>query len=186
MTRRGARRRAIGFGALALGAIILPPLASRQWWEIGAGLALCLVAAAIAVEDMARMLIPDGLTLAIGAIAVTVFAFQGGDPAGFGRLALLALGTAVTLFAVSQTYAWLRGREGIGFGDVKLVGASALLVGPWGVALQILLAATAAIFFVIIRAARRGRSLRAAARIPFATFLAPSLVIVWAWLGPFP
>jgi len=45
-----------------------------------------------------------------------------------------------------------------------------------------LLAAGAALIFAVIRALRLRRPLRAAARVPFGTFLAPALVIVWAWL----
>ena len=71
--------------------------------------------------------------------------------------------------------------EALGLGDVKLVGASAVLVGPWGVAMQLMLASLAAILFAALRARRKGRRLRASARIPFGTFLAPAAVIVWAW-----
>ena len=186
MSRRGARRRGMAVGALALAAATLPALVERPWWAIAAGLSLCLVAAAIAVEDMAKMLIPDGLTAAVAVIGLVLFALEGGDAIAFAWLAAYALLTAATLFAISLAYARLRDREGIGFGDVKLVGASALLVGPWGVAMQVLLASTAAILFVVIRAIRRRRPLRSVARVPFGAFLAPSLVIVWAWLGPLP
>lgn len=186
MSRRGTRRRGMAIGALTLAAATLPAIVERPWWVIAGGLSLCLVASAIAVEDMARMLIPDGLTAAMAAIGIVLFALSGGNVIGFAFLTAYALLTAATLFAVSLVYARLRDREGIGFGDVKLVGASALLVGPWGVAMQILLASTAAILFVVIRAIRRRRPLRSVARVPFGAFLAPALVIVWAWLGPLP
>lgn len=171
----------IAIGAAALAAAVLPAIAHQPAWHVGAGLALCALAAAIAMEDLLTMLIPDVLVAALTLVAAGLVVARNPDPVAFLKTALAALAVAGGLFLFSHAYTWLRGMTALGFGDVKLVGASALLIGPWGVGLQILLASTAALIFVLIRAARRRRRLRATMRLPFGTFLAPSLVIVWAW-----
>lgn len=186
MIRSVARRRGIAVGALALVVATLPALVGRPWWSMAAGIALCLAASAIAVEDMAKMQIPDGLTASVAAVGLAILVLEGRDPIDVAWFVIWAFLTAAALAAFSWAYSWLRGREAIGFGDVKLVGASALLIGPWGVGMQVLLASMAAILFVAIRSIRRGRRPRAAARIPFGSFLAPALVIVWAWFPAIP
>ena len=88
----------------------------------------------------------------------------------FGWLGM-AFGVAALLFLFSFVYGRLRGVSVMGFGDIKLVAASALLVGPWGLGLQILIASLSALIFVLIRSIRRGRRPRFAAALPFGTFL---------------
>ncbi len=181
--RRG-RRSGVVAGTAALAVAVLPALVNQPPWHIAAGVALCIITAAIAVEDLLTMLIPDAQIAALAAVSAGLILPQTPDWRSFFDAVLAALAVALGLFLFSAVYSRLRGLTVLGFGDVKLIGASALLVGPFGVGLQILLASIAALLFVVIRAARRGRRLRATMRLPFATFLAPSLVIVWAWFLP--
>lgn len=181
MTRCTARRRGMLVGALFLAAATVPALMGRPAWIVIASLALCLIAAAIAVEDLTTMLIPDGHTAGIALTATLVFLGEGNDVAALLRMVAVAVAFGLALFLIGLAYARLRGREGIGFGDVKLLAASAMLVGVWGVGLQLILASMAAAMFVTIRAIRRRRPLRSTARVPFGAFLAPALVIIWAW-----
>lgn len=182
--RRGRRSGGVAVGAAALAAAALPALAAQPAWVVAAGLALCGLAAAIAVEDLLTMLIPDALIAALALVSAGLLLMTApGWPAFLGAV-LAALAVALGLFLFSAVYSRLRGMTVLGFGDVKLIGASALLIGPSGVGLQVLLASIAALVFAVLRALRRGRRLRATMRLPFATFLAPALVIVWAWLLP--
>lgn len=182
MKRARARRCGLLVGTPLLAAAILPAVAGRPLWIVLAALCLCLVAVAIAVHDLTTMLIPDLLTAALAALALIVQALEGWWPSDMLRQAALAFGLAAALFALSLAYAALRGQTGVGFGDVKLIAASGLLVGVWGVGMQLLLASVAAIAFVLIRAIRRRRPLSARMRVPFGAFLAPAAVLVWAWL----
>lgn len=182
--RRGRRCGSVMLVAAALVAAAVPALASQPAWVVGLGLALCGLAAAIAVEDLLTMLIPDSLVAALALVSAGLLAAAVPDRQAFLDAVLAALAVAFGLFLFSAVYSRLRGMTVLGFGDVKLIGASALLVGPFGVGLQILLASTAALIFAGFRALRRGRRLRATMRLPFATFLAPALVIVWAWFLP--
>jgi len=181
MTRRRARRYGMLIGTPFLAAVVLPALIDRPTWLLGAGAALCLVAVAIAVHDLTSMLIPDRYTASLAGIGALALVAEGAMPVDVLVAAAGALAIGAGLFAISLAYGWIRGFDGIGLGDVKLLAASAMLVGPWGIGLQLVLATTAALTFVVIRSVRRGRRLRATTRIPFGAFLAPSAVIVWAW-----
>jgi leader peptidase (prepilin peptidase)/N-methyltransferase len=177
-----ARHRSTAAVAFALAVGTVPAVIGSPAFFVASTLALCLLAAAIAVHDLASLLIPDRYTAGILVVALADWWFEAGDYAALvwrigpaGALMLL-----LCLFDVA--YGRLRGRDGIGFGDIKLIGVSAALVGLAGVGAQIVLASVAALIFSVIRAVRLRRPLRAAARVPFGTFLAPALVIVWAWL----
>jgi leader peptidase (prepilin peptidase)/N-methyltransferase len=170
----------VAITACLLVAATLPPMLGAPLWLHAAWLLLCLLAAAIAIEDLAHMLVPDGYTAGI-AIIGALLAYAGRGWTGLGAAALDATILSAGLMLVTMAYEWLRGRSGLGFGDVKLLSASALLIGLWGVGVQIVFASVAALAFIAIRAVRRRRPLRAVSRIPFATFLAPALVFVWAW-----
>ncbi|MBZ9811860.1 MULTISPECIES: prepilin peptidase [unclassified Mesorhizobium] len=179
-----ARRQSTAVVAFVLAVGTMPAVIGSSAFVLVSTLALCLLVAAIAVHDLASLLIPDRYTAGILVVALADWWFEAGDFAtlvwsiGYGA-ALMAL---LCLFEVA--YGRLRGRDGIGFGDIKLIGVSAVLVGLAGVGAQIVLASVAALLFSVIRAVRLRRPLRAAARVPFGTFLAPALVIVWAWLPP--
>lgn len=171
---------AIAIMGCLLAAATLPPMLQESPFRQVAWLMLCALAAAIAIEDLARMLIPDGYTAAIAFVGAALALATHGW-AGLGVASIEAAILAACLMLMSLLYERLRGRSGLGFGDVKLLSASALLIGVWGVGMQILFASVAALVFTALRAARRRRPLKAVTRIPFATFLAPALVLVWAW-----
>jgi leader peptidase (prepilin peptidase)/N-methyltransferase len=89
-----------------------------------------------------------------------------------------AFGTAVVLALLRRCYAWIRRREGLGFGDVKLAAA----VGAWlpldTIPLCFGLAASAALVTVMV-AHLRGRSIEGAMKLPFGAFLCPALWLVF-------
>lgn len=177
-----ARRRATAAVAFVLAVGTVPAVVGSHPFIVVVMLALCLLAAAIAVYDLATLLIPDRYTIGIMAVALADWWFESGDPTALAWRVGPGVVLLLLLWLFDLAYGMLRGRDGIGFGDIKLIGVSAVLVGLAGVGAQIMLAAGAALIFAVIRALRLGRPLRAAARVPFGTFLAPALVIVWAWL----
>jgi len=183
MIRRAGHGTALVLVTLVVAAITAPAMLHRPLHEILAAAALCVLAASIAVEDLRAMLIPDMPVLAIGLVGLGLAIHDIGDAAGIARWVVAAAAVAGALLAFSELYGRLRGRSVLGFGDIKLVAASGLLIGPWGVGLQILIASISAMIFVIIRGVRRGRRLRWSASVPFGTFLAPAAIFVWAWFG---
>jgi leader peptidase (prepilin peptidase) / N-methyltransferase len=153
---------------------------------------LAVIAARIAVEDLARFSIRDMDTalIAAGALAFRLLVSAEGETGAHMMNALAAGGVVFAFFAgFSWIYGRIRGMDALGFGDVKLLAASALWLGVMGLAIQLLLASVAALCFAALRAKRLRRPLRRASRLPFATFLAPALVIVFAmsrnltWMG---
>jgi leader peptidase (prepilin peptidase)/N-methyltransferase len=126
--------------------------------------------------DARTYLLPDLVTLGTFVCGVLVqFALDPFSPAEAAGLGLArGAATALVLALVRWGYAWRRGREGIGLGDVKLAAA----IGAWlpveAIPMCFLLA-TAAAFTAVLFARLRGESFDRATRIPFGTFLCPSL-----------
>ena len=126
--------------------------------------------------DLRRWLLPDVLTLPLvlaGLVAAAVF-----DPAGLMQRALGAALGYTSLAAVAALYRKLRGREGLGGGDAKLLAASGAWVGAAALPQVILLAALSAL---LVAAGLRltGVRLRASSAVPFGPFLALATWVVW-------
>lgn len=142
---------------------------------------------AIAIVDARRFTIPDVLSLP--AIPAGLLASGWLHDPWSGQLVSLdhvigaCLGGAA-FWLVREAYWRLRGREGLGLGDVKLAAAGGAWTGWENLADVVLLASAGALSFAIALAAvRRGR-LSGTERLPFGAFLAPSIWVVWclgAW-----
>jgi leader peptidase (prepilin peptidase)/N-methyltransferase len=137
---------------------------------------------AIAAIDARRFTIPDALSLP----AIPAGLLASGyllDPAS-GLLVSLdhvigaCLGGAV-FWLVREAYFRFRGREGLGLGDVKLASAGGAWIGWEHLFGAVLLASTVALGLAAALAVVRRKSLSGAERIPFGTFLAPSIWMVW-------
>lgn len=101
---------------------------------------LPLTAALLAITflDIDYFWVPDVIVLPATALAV-LYVFR---PGGDGSLTtLLGLIPAALLLAVALGFKWVLGKEGLGFGDIKLLALLGLLVGPMQ-SLSLLLLAT--------------------------------------------
>jgi leader peptidase (prepilin peptidase)/N-methyltransferase len=147
----------------------------------GAGLA-CLVIA-IAAVDARRFIIPDELTAAAVALGLVDATIR--HPDGLAEaLALAALRGAIVaaaFFGLWALYRRLRGREGIGLGDVKLAGVAGAWLDWPSIPIAVEIAALAALAVCVVRWLALGRTISATMRLPFGAFLAPAIWI--AWLG---
>jgi leader peptidase (prepilin peptidase) / N-methyltransferase len=84
---------------------------------------------AIAISDARRFIIPDPLVLAalgLGLLQALLVPFEDNFAALAGSI-LRGLLLALAFWGLRKLYKRLRGREGIGFGDVKL----AAVAGVW-------------------------------------------------------
>jgi leader peptidase (prepilin peptidase)/N-methyltransferase len=119
------------------------------------------------VIDLQHRILPNVIT-----IPGIVVGFLLSEVAGPGWLASL-IGVAVGaggLFAISEIYYRVRHEEGLGMGDVKMLGMIGAFLGWKLVILTLVLSSVAgSIFSVVILMARKG-SLKSA--LPFGTFLA--------------
>lgn len=131
--------------------------------------------------DVRCWLLPDALTLPLviaGLAAAVAF-----DPE---RLTDRALGAALgylSLRVVALLYRGLRGREGLGHGDAKLLAASGAWVGAMMLPQVVLGAAVSAL---LMAACLRLAGVRLGARsaMPFGPFLALATWLIWL-RGPF-
>jgi leader peptidase (prepilin peptidase) / N-methyltransferase len=145
----------------------------------GAGLALLMLA--IAVADARAFIIPDELTLAaliLGVLALALapsHTFAEDVALAVLRGALLAL----AFLALRIGYRYLRGRQGIGLGDVKLAGVCGLWLGWLTIPIAVETAALSALSVYLLRQLASGRPARATARLPFGVFFAPAIWLAW-------
>ena len=144
------------------------------------GAALGWLMLAIAHSDARRFVVPNPLVAAAFALGlVEAMVASGGGleaPAIAAAQAALAAGA---LLAIELIYRRLRGRAGLGLGDVKLAGVAGAWLSASLLPAAIELAALAALLAYAARQIRKRRQFRSRSRLPFAAFLAPSIWIVW-------
>jgi leader peptidase (prepilin peptidase) / N-methyltransferase len=141
-----------------------------------ATLALVLILAAITLTDIRRMIIPDIWNALLGFCGVFAAAL---DP--LKGIVWALTGMAVALAAsllLRAIYARLRGRQGLGLGDVKFFTAAGAWVGAAGLAFVALFASISGLAFVIALHLA-GRPVTAASRIAFGPHLAVGLLLTW-------
>ena len=145
--------------------------------EIAAAATLSAVCLALAWNDLRRYLLPDPLTLAL-AVSGLLFAFllnrdgitdhAVGLIAGFASFALIA-----------RLYRGIRGREGLGGGDAKLMAGAGAWVGWQGLPSTVLIGTIAALSVTLLAAKVRGHDLSAETPVPLGVFLAFGLWVTW-------
>jgi leader peptidase (prepilin peptidase)/N-methyltransferase len=147
----------------------------------GAGLACVMVA--IAAVDARRFIIPDELSAAALALGLGHVAIAHPDAIGEALAAAALRGgvMAMLFFALWAGYRRLRGRDGIGLGDVKLAGVAGVWLDWTSLPIAVEIAALAALAVCLVRSVAFGRRISAGTRLPFGLFLAPAIWI--AWLG---
>jgi len=159
---------AAAIGLVACAAHPLPLAAATAllgWW-------LLLVAAL----DLEHHWLPDALTLPLIPLGLAAAWAGLGPPLG-ERLAGAALGWAV-LAGLAFLYRSLRGREGMGGGDPKLMAALGAWVGAWQ--LPVLLLGAGLVGLAAVLAMRlRGEPVAATSRLPLGTLLALAAWPVW-------
>lgn len=145
------------------------------------GAALAGLMGAIAAIDARRFVIPDLLT-ACALMLGLVRAGIEGAPFAVEAIALSVLrgaAAALVLLAIRAGYRMLRGREGLGLGDVKLAGVAGVWVGATTLVVVVEIAAVAALAVYAVRQFVSGRALRMSSRLPFGFYLAPAIWVGW-------
>jgi leader peptidase (prepilin peptidase)/N-methyltransferase len=124
------------------------------------------------VTDLQHKILPNVITLP--GIVVGFISSLFLPPGWFDSLIGILVG-AGTLFAIAETYYRLRGQEGMGMGDVKLLGMIGAFLGWKLVLLTLVLASVAgSIAGGVLIATGRGDAKYA---LPFGTFLAVGAII---------
>lgn len=151
----------------------------------------------LAALDAEHLWLPNAITLPGIALGVVFTVLNGYASAGADAQTsplFLLLNTAFSIVAaaglillIRWTYKLVRGHEGMGLGDAKLMAMLAAWLGLPGAllafALGVLLGAVAALALLAVPAARRGPQPWALTRLPLGTFLCIGGVVSALW-GP--
>lgn len=168
-------------------AIELAALAAAIWSSaLFSGFALlascCLgwALVALAAMDLKYFLLPDFLTLPL-AVAGLLANFHF-DRASLPDHALGAVLGYAFVRVLRVAYRGVRGREGMGLGDAKMLAAAGAWVSWQGLPSVVLLASLLGLAAMLVRA-WQGRRIDPAQHIPFGVFLGAGLWVVWLY-GP--
>ncbi|MBZ0269232.1 prepilin peptidase [bacterium] len=133
----------------------------------------------VTLIDFDHMIIPDSITLpGIGLGLLAAFLGAAVDPKQALTGILVGGGG---LFAVAAGYRAATGRDGLGGGDVKLLGMVGAFLGPVGAFLTIMIGSVAGTLFAVVFMLRSGKG--RTAELPFGTFLAPGALVAMLF-GP--
>jgi len=158
------------WAAAVVGGGWLLPATALLGWTL-----LCL-----AVIDARHLILPDALTLPLLLLGLVVAALLPG-----GRLVDHGIGAAVGFLAfaaVGAIYRRLRGRDGLGLGDAKLLAAAGAWVGWAGLPGVVLIAAALGLL-ATLALRMTGRGGPAEAPVPFGPWLCAAIWCTWLY-GP--
>ena len=144
-----------------------------------AGLAVIMVT--IAAIDARRLIIPDELSATAFVLGLVHAAFEDADAwvDAVAAAVLRAIMLALVFMALRMMYRWLRGRHGIGLGDVKLAAVAGAWLDWLMIPIAIEIAALAALAFYLARQFALDRSVRPFSALPFGLFFAPAIWLGW-------
>lgn len=132
---------------------------------------------ALAVADLRWFRLPEPLMAVAAALGLALS--LAGDGSGWPDLAQrvtwalwgAAIGGGV-FWLIRAGYGFFTGREGMGFGDVMMIATLGLALGAVRLPLVVLFGAGTALVLTLLRARRKGRSVRRLGRLPFGAALA--------------
>ena len=168
-------------------------LAALALWAglglLGAMVFWCLLA--LILSDLRFYRLPDVLTGALVVLACGLALWPPGgsawDWAGLGQAVLGGTVGVAVFWALGAVFRLLRGRVGMGAGDIRLMAGLGALIVPaagWdGLALMTLIAGLSGIALGLMRAARRGRGPTRQIRLPFGACLAGAAIVVRVHAG---
>jgi leader peptidase (prepilin peptidase)/N-methyltransferase len=134
------------------------------------------VSLALALIDLEHQILPDVMTYPAIVFGL-VFSWFGGFTSFVDSVAGALVGAALPTMVI-LLYRWLRGIEGMGWGDVKYLAAIGAVVGLQGCLMVLVMAAVlGAMVGGVLIALGRGSGKTA---LPFGTFLAVA-VILWLY-----
>jgi leader peptidase (prepilin peptidase)/N-methyltransferase len=158
--------------AVAVSAILVDPEPARLWLDCALGWVLL----ALAWIDAEWFLLPDALTLPLIPAGLAAAAWIA--PEDLYDHALGAVLGYLGFWLIAALYLRLRGREGLGLGDAKLLAAAGAWLGWAALPMIVLIAAIGALIVALIMALS-GRRIDATTALPFGPFLALAIWLAW-------
>lgn len=164
--------------AAVLSFMLLPPVAAL------ATILLAALMVLITLIDLRHYIIPNVLSypaVPLGVLA-NIAVFHGNDwTAGLIESVTGAVLAGGSFYLLRAAWFRLRGFEGLGLGDVKLAAVAGAWLGPLLLASTFLVAALGGLAAVAVMAVLPGRQLKLGDPIPFGSFIAPAILLFWAW-----
>ncbi|KCZ52579.1 hypothetical protein HY29_04685 [Hyphomonas beringensis] len=158
---------------VAISAIAFVPNGPLLWFSLGLGALLV----ALSIIDLRTLTLPDALNLAVlilGALMVWLT-----RPDAWPHHLIGAFAGYTLLVMVEITYRQMRGRDGLGRGDAKLLGALGMWTGWAGLAPIMLVASVCGLLAVGILSLTSKRTFDSTSAIAFGPFIALGGWIVW-------
>jgi leader peptidase (prepilin peptidase) / N-methyltransferase len=144
---------------------------------------LLFTAIAITIVDYRSFIIPDIFSLPaipLGIVANLISADVGLHSSAVADSLIGAAVGGSSFYLLRSSYRRFRGFEGLGMGDVKLATAAGAWVGLEALPIVLFMATGAAVSAVAVRYVIGAKeSITRTTPIPFGTFLAPSLWLIW-------
>lgn len=177
-----AARLGLFYPAIEIGALIVALWAATalDGWLLWAGCALGWTLLALGLIDLRHLVLPDALTLPL--IPAGLGVAYGLDPLLLADHAIGAGAGFAAFWAIGFAYRRLRGREGLGLGDAKLLAGAGAWVSWSGLPGVVLLAALAGLTAALVRSAT-GRAVSLTDEVPLGAFLCLATWLVWLY-GP--
>jgi leader peptidase (prepilin peptidase) / N-methyltransferase len=146
-----------------------------------AGGALALLMILIAAVDARRYVIPDQLTAAslIIGCAHAVIVATDGIATELAQAAWRAAVLAGIFWSLRSAYRHLRGRDGMGLGDVKLAGVAGVWLDWPMIPIAIEIAALAGLTAYLTRHLLARKPMHLTGKLPFGLFFAPAIWLAW-------
>jgi leader peptidase (prepilin peptidase) / N-methyltransferase len=164
---------AIELAALAVAASAVWVLSG---WLLWVSLALGWTLLALAAIDLRHYLLPDVLTLALIPAGLAVALAL--DPALLPAHLLGALLGFATFVVIGQVYRRLRGRDGLGLGDAKLLAAAGAWLG-WAALPSVVAIGAVLALALALAQALGGAKLALTGKLAFGPHLALAFWLVW-------
>lgn len=165
---------------LASTAIALSAVYGFDGWTMLASALFGFVLLFIALVDFRTRLIPDRASFLLILTGPVVLFFLHGSDGFITAIIGAALGYGI-FWLVAFVYRHLRGREGLGMGDAKLLAGGGAWLGPFALPWIILIAASGAL--LVLLASSKGKSLHGDTEMPFGPALAGAIYVLWFWFA---
>jgi leader peptidase (prepilin peptidase)/N-methyltransferase len=168
---------AIELAALAVAASAVAVLSG---WLLWASLLLGWTLLTLAAIDLRHYMLPDILTLPL--IPAGLAVIWAVDPTRFADHAIGVVAGLGGFWLIGWLYRRLRGRDGLGLGDAKLLAGAGAWLG-WQALPSVIVVAAGSALLVALAGTLAGSGLGATTRIAFGPYLALALWLIWL-LGP--
>ncbi len=159
--------------------VVCAAVADSAYFWISCGLGCCLLA--LALVDWSDHILPDWGTLGLLMSGLCYGALLSPFPILHHVLGALVGGSV--LYCVQFSYYWFRRRDGLGWGDIKLLAAAGSWLGTAAIPTLLLEASVAALAVVYLGASIQRRSPDPAQRIAFGPYLCLAFWVTWLF-GP--